>query len=151
MKTVKALYLFISICIITLFWACQEKGMSNRIRYTYSFSIVDSNYNNLVGDTQHPNRYYQDSIKFYSKNGSVLRTNFPNNVQIGSSGYIYGVISQSNTIDEYIIKYNSNIIENDTLSIMYGNDNVLVKRNSQSILNKNNISQTTEIHFDIIK
>jgi len=34
---------------------------------------------------------------------------------------------------------------------MYGKDNVLVKRNSQSILNKNNISQTTEIHFDIIK
>jgi len=88
MKTVKTHYFFIKICIIMLFWACQEKGMGNRIRYTYSFSILDSNFNNLVGDAQHPNIYYQDSIKFYSENGSVLRTNFPNNAQTGSSGYV---------------------------------------------------------------
>lgn len=149
MKILLYLLTMVSLAII----GCQERGMGNRIRYTYSFLIVDSANNNLVGDTTYRKRYYLDSIKFYSADGSnILSTNFPQTIYgNGLSGYIYKANAQSNFNQKFIIRYNPMALEDDTIYVVYGKDNIIVNRNNQLIFNKNNISQSTDITFQIIK
>ena len=135
---------------ITFLMGCQEKGQP--APYIYSFSIVDSiGGQNLVGDSVIIRRYHIDSVKFYSADGSILRTNFPKHIRINNEGYEYGVTTGTNSSDNFLIKYNNQVSENDTINVIYGEHNVNIYRNNQLIFNKEDISQTTKVHFNIIK
>jgi len=142
----KLLPILILLSIIFLI-SCQERGQP--VKYCYSFSIVDSFGQNLIGDTINLRRYRADSIGFYALDGTQ-RTNYPY-LTNGVDGYICGAFTTTNSNDKFIIKYNANISLNDTINVIYGNRNVNIYKSNQLLFNKNNISQTTEIHFDIIK
>lgn len=146
MRRIKLIITFYILILIS----CQE-SRNQPIRYWYSFSMVDSSGNNLIGDSEHSRRFYIDSIRFYSVDGS-LRTNFPQQIN-GSSltGYTYTVYTQANLADNFIINYNANALNNDTMNIIYGLDNIKVNRNNYLMYYKENISQTTDVTFKILK
>ncbi len=135
---------------ITFLIGCQEIGQP--VPYCYTFSIVDSVGVNLVGDKINLNRFTLDSIKFYPVHG-LMPTRPPFYSFI--NGYVYGVCNKTNSNhifnDIFIIRYNSLPQENDTINVNYSEANVSINRNNQLIFTKNNISQTTDIFFKIIK
>lgn len=150
MKPIKSLLLIIYLIFFIIVSGCTDRGMP--AKYTYSFSIVDSSGINIVGDTSNRKIYYLDSIKFYTIDGTIIQNKFPTYIDgNGVDGYSYGVITLLNSNETYIIKYNNIIFYNDTISVRYGKHNVNIYRNNELIFNKEDISQTTEIHFNIIK
>lgn len=143
---------FIILNILILFsTSCIDRNMP--LKYEYNFSIVDSNGVNLVGDTINRKRYDLDSIKCYSADGnySLIEDFPPLRYLDGLDGYIFGVPTRANLTHEYIIKYNGSSFEKDTIRVNYGKNDINVHRNNQLIFQKEDISQTTEIHFKIIK
>ena len=152
MKMAKSLSLYIGI-IVLLATSCIDRNMP--LKYDYHFSVVDSNGINLVGDTINRKKYYLDSIKCYSADGNnILADDFPPRRYLSGNslvGYIFGVSITTNSKQNFILKYSESSIEKDTIMVNYGKNNVNVYRNNQLILNKEDISQTTEIHFKIIK
>lgn len=127
------------------------------LKYNYHFSIVDSIGNNLVGDSNNTRRYNISELKFYSADGTILRTGFPQTVEmitlggIYFAGYKFGVRTTTNSNDSFLIKYNSLISNHDVINVVYGKDNINVFQNRVLIYHKENISQTTEIYFNIVK
>jgi hypothetical protein len=145
---------------LILILSCQEREQP--VPYFYSFSIVDSvNGENLIGDSTNTNRYNIDSIKFLRIIGNNVSEpsseyyNLENNPISGYKFIIRTSISPKGTGIKsnvtYLIKYNNNVAENDTLNTIYGINTINVYRNNELIYNNENISQTTEIHFNIIK
>lgn len=148
MKNFKFFFLFFMASAITG-TSCQEKGMPAKIPYV--FKIVDSAGNNLVGDSTHLNRYNIDSIRSYiilgtfvdtSSTGFYINKNY-------SSGYYFEGVTDKNFDAHFLLKYNS--VEEDTIRVVYGKDNINVFQNNQLIFSKYNLSQVPAVEFNILK
>ncbi len=146
MKYCKYLLMVFSFIII----ACQERGQPGIL--SYSFYIVDSLGNNIVGDSVTPKQYHIDSMKFnyILSNGQVDTTN---HIKYGVDyykGYVFnaGVTTKQRAIN-YLLQYNST--ERDTFKAVWSKDNIKVYQNNQLVFSKYNLSLTTPLVFNIIK
>lgn len=136
--------------LIYLQIGCQERGQPGIL--SYSFFIVDSAGNNIVGDSIHPNRYHIDSIRFnyIFSNGQIDTSNHIVYMKDYYKGYVFfaGFTTKSREI-HYLLKYNST--DQDTFNAVWNKDNVYVYKNNKLIYSKLNLSLTDQLVFNIIK
>jgi|JI6StandDraft_1071083.scaffolds.fasta_scaffold41932_3 hypothetical protein len=144
-------FLFSQFIITTiLLLSCQERGQPGIL--SYSFYIVDSLGNNIVGDSITPKRYHIDSMKFnyIFSNGQIDTNNYIKYAKDYYRGYVLNSgITTNQTEINYLLKYNNT--ERDTFKTVWHKDNIQVYQNNQLIYSKNNLSVTTLIEFNIIK
>jgi len=145
----KHLFIILNIIACSFLMGCQERGQPAKIPYV--FRIIDSTGNNIVGDSLNPNRYIVDSIKYYlfAYGHPIYPGNYMQIKFDYYKGYSFTASTDVNVTSYYLLRYNS--LEDDTLKVVYGMDNINVYKNDILIFSKYNLSQVPPVEFNIIK
>ena len=122
--------------------SCIDRNMPGN--YPYTFSILDSSYNNLVGDSVNVNRYDIDSMYIYHRK---LKDFFQ--IENTTGVYVFKGYHRENSKSDYVISYNS--VEKDSVIVDQKSNYIKIYLNAELIYEKDHISQTTDIHFNILK